>query len=145
MATKVTYTPTTWADGTEGGTPIDAAKLNNIEQGVSDTATLANANMDDIATLKDSISLKLITGSATVSTVAGTTAYQINTPISVPSGYKIVAVLRVNLDHNKTYSLTSFWISNNEIRGVWAQTGTSTFASITTDIAVLCAKSSIVG
>ena len=57
MATKVTYTPTTWADGTEGGTPIDAAKLNNIEQGVSDTATLANANMDDIATLKDSISL----------------------------------------------------------------------------------------
>jgi hypothetical protein len=29
-----TYTPFTWADGSGGGTPITAARLNNIEQGI---------------------------------------------------------------------------------------------------------------
>ncbi|WP_119697037.1 hypothetical protein [Microbacterium halotolerans] len=30
------YTPRTWQDGEAGGTPIDAASLNNIEQGIAD-------------------------------------------------------------------------------------------------------------
>ena len=56
MATKVTYNKTTWADGTNGGTPITAARLNNMETGIANTAALANANMSDISTLKDSVS-----------------------------------------------------------------------------------------
>ena len=30
------YTRTVWADGAAGGTPLDAAALNNLEQGMSD-------------------------------------------------------------------------------------------------------------
>lgn len=40
----ISYTPTTWADGSEGGTPIDAAKLNNIESGISDAVAAIGPN-----------------------------------------------------------------------------------------------------
>ncbi len=30
-----TYTPTVWQDGSDGGTPITADRLNNIETGIS--------------------------------------------------------------------------------------------------------------
>lgn len=40
----ISYTRTTWADGSEGGTPIDAAKLNNIEQGIVDTVAAIGPN-----------------------------------------------------------------------------------------------------
>lgn len=33
---QVEYTPTQWADGADGGTPINAEHLNNIEQGIVD-------------------------------------------------------------------------------------------------------------
>lgn len=37
MASTVPYVPnTTWADGSGGGTPVTAAKLNTIEQGLTD-------------------------------------------------------------------------------------------------------------
>lgn len=37
MASTVPYVPNTaWADGSGGGTPITAAKLNTLEQGISD-------------------------------------------------------------------------------------------------------------
>lgn len=38
------YTPTTWAAGVSGGTPITAVRLNNIEQGILDTQTLIGGN-----------------------------------------------------------------------------------------------------
>lgn len=50
-----TYTPFTWADGSGGGTPIVAIRLNNIEQGIEtiddrvtaleDTAAVVTANL----------------------------------------------------------------------------------------------------
>lgn len=36
------YTPSTWADGEAGGTPITAAALNKIENGVGAADTAAN-------------------------------------------------------------------------------------------------------
>lgn len=40
----ISYTPTVWADGSEGGTPIDAAKLNNIESGIVDAVAAIGPN-----------------------------------------------------------------------------------------------------
>ena len=40
----ISYTPTTWADGSEGGTPIDASKLNNIESGIVDAVAAIGPN-----------------------------------------------------------------------------------------------------
>lgn len=54
--TDLAYTPTTWADGADGGTAITAARLNNIEQGVAAATTQVNANAKDIKTLGDSVS-----------------------------------------------------------------------------------------
>ncbi|MEC4272759.1 hypothetical protein VJ923_06275, partial [Adlercreutzia sp. R25] len=31
---EITYTPTVWQDGEDGGTPINAANLNNIEKAI---------------------------------------------------------------------------------------------------------------
>ncbi len=56
MADSISYTPTTWADGADGGTPITAARLNNIESGVTNATKQANANAADIKTLGDSVS-----------------------------------------------------------------------------------------
>ena len=62
----ISYTKTTWADGSDGGTAIDAAKLNNIENGVDATVTQVNTNTTDIATLKDSASQELSTTNASL-------------------------------------------------------------------------------
>lgn len=40
----ISYTRTTWADGAEGGTAIDATKLNNIEQGIVDAVAAIGPN-----------------------------------------------------------------------------------------------------
>ena len=40
----ISYTPTTWADGSGGGTPIDSTKLNNIEQGIVDAVAAIGPN-----------------------------------------------------------------------------------------------------
>ena len=37
------FTPKTWADGPSGGTPITAAELNRIEQGIDDADAAATA------------------------------------------------------------------------------------------------------
>jgi len=78
MADSISYTPTTWADGADGGTPITAARLNNIEQGVSAATKQANANANSIKTLGDSVSQalggkRLITGNFTASVPKGQT------------------------------------------------------------------------
>lgn len=43
----MTYTPTTWVDGSGGGTPITAARLNNIEGGVAAAAPSTNPALTD--------------------------------------------------------------------------------------------------
>lgn len=40
------YTPSTWADGEEGGTPITASALNKIENGIADAAETAEAPIE---------------------------------------------------------------------------------------------------
>lgn len=42
------YTPQTWADGSGGGTPITAARLNNIEAGLAAAATRSDLPMLDV-------------------------------------------------------------------------------------------------
>ena len=71
--TDLAYTPTTWADGADGGTAITAARLNNIEQGVSAATTQVNANTKDVKALGDTISRVELAGvtSVTISS-AGT-------------------------------------------------------------------------
>lgn len=54
-AEKVEYDPTTWADGSAGGTPITAAQLNRMETGIGSLATQNNALVDDIDALGDSL------------------------------------------------------------------------------------------
>ena len=56
MADSISYTPTTWADGADGGTPITAARLNNLESGVTNAVKQTNTNAADIKTLGDSVS-----------------------------------------------------------------------------------------
>ena len=65
MADSISYTPTTWADGADGGTPITAARLNNIESGVTNATKQANANAADIKTLGDSVSHFAVGGRVT--------------------------------------------------------------------------------
>ena len=47
------YTPQTWADGEDGGTPITAAALTHMETGIADAADAAEAalTVDDIPAL----------------------------------------------------------------------------------------------
>lgn len=47
------YTPSTWADGEAGGTPITASALNKIENGIADATETAEAPIEagDIPTL----------------------------------------------------------------------------------------------
>lgn len=42
---QLDYTPTQWADGADGGTPINAEHLNNIEKGLVDMATALAAKI----------------------------------------------------------------------------------------------------
>ena len=70
----ISYTRTTWADGQEGGTAIDATKLNNIEQGIVDAVAAIgpndttgdgtlkaqiDENTSDISDLQDSVARKV--------------------------------------------------------------------------------------
>lgn len=64
MADSISYTPTTWADGADGGTPITAARLNNLESGVTNAVKQANANAESIKTLGDSVSRTVFIGDA---------------------------------------------------------------------------------
>lgn len=39
----MSYTPQTWADGSGGGTPLSAARLNYMETGIDDADTRVTA------------------------------------------------------------------------------------------------------
>jgi hypothetical protein len=82
--TDLTYTPTTWADGADGGTAITAARLNNIEQGVSAATTQVNANTKSIKALGDSVSQAL----------GGKRLIQDSFMVSVPNGTTKATVVR---------------------------------------------------
>ena len=63
---QVNYTPTQWADGADGGTPINAEHLNNIEKGLVDMATaiaakIATAEIADGAVTAEKLAASAVT------------------------------------------------------------------------------------
>ena len=51
LASQVSFAKKTWKDGSGGGTPITAAELNRLEQGVVDLTTAVNALRDSVSML----------------------------------------------------------------------------------------------
>ncbi len=49
LATDVSFAKKTWRDGEVGATPITAAELNRLEQGVSDLTAAVNALRDSVS------------------------------------------------------------------------------------------------
>lgn len=52
LATDVSFAKKTWMDGEVGATPITAAELNRLEQGVSDLTAAVNALRDSVGHIK---------------------------------------------------------------------------------------------
>lgn len=48
LASQVSFAKKTWKDGSGGGTPITAAELNRLEQGVADLTAAVNALRDSV-------------------------------------------------------------------------------------------------
>ena len=48
LATQVSFAKKTWKDGSGGGTPVTAAELNRLEQGVADLTAAVNALRDSV-------------------------------------------------------------------------------------------------
>jgi hypothetical protein len=85
------YTKQDWKDGTDGGTPITAARLAHIEDGIANATTQANTNAEGIKTLGDSVSqylhferLEIVTKSTTGRKLGEVTAPEV-------SGYSFLA------------------------------------------------------
>lgn len=49
LASQVSFAKKTWKDGSGGGTPITAAELNRLEQGVADLTSAVNALRDSVS------------------------------------------------------------------------------------------------
>lgn len=49
LASAVSFAKKTWKDGSGGGTPITAAELNRLEQGVADLTSAVNALRDSVS------------------------------------------------------------------------------------------------
>lgn len=61
----VSFTKKTWANGQSGGTPVTAAELNRIEQGIADAVSQSNSNAAGLSGVKGQLSpsgLKLYAG-----------------------------------------------------------------------------------
>ena len=48
LASQVSFAKKTWKDGSGGGTPVTAAELNRLEQGVVDLTNAVNALRDSV-------------------------------------------------------------------------------------------------
>lgn len=51
LASQVSFAKKTWKDGSGGGTPITAAELNRLEQGVADLTAAVNGLRDSVSQL----------------------------------------------------------------------------------------------
>ena len=49
LASQVSFAKKTWKDGSGGGTPVTAAELNRLEQGVADLTAAVNALRDSVS------------------------------------------------------------------------------------------------
>jgi hypothetical protein len=143
MAT-LDYTSTTWADGEDGATPINAERLNNIESGISNATAQINSNTTDIATIKDDLDssgyVKLndyvsyikkagIVSVVITALVPGTTGtVAVGT---LPSGCRPAKIINfVTMDNSNNFRLN--WINTSGV--IWA-TASSTTASYSGNIA----------
>lgn len=99
--TDLAYTPTTWADGADGGTAITAARLNNLEQGVAAATTQVNANTKDIKTLGDSVSQIELVGvtSITLSSAGDTDSPYLYVGFHLSTGYEFRLVCQESTIH----------------------------------------------
>ena len=52
LASQVSFAKKTWKDGSGGGTPITAAELNRLEQGVADLTAAVNELRDSVSRVK---------------------------------------------------------------------------------------------
>lgn len=75
MANLVTFVKKLWKDATSGGTPITAAELNRIEDGINNCATQINNLGDSVSRL-----------TVKVKTVTGTTSANGNFSFDLPHG-----------------------------------------------------------
>ena len=55
LASQVSFAKKTWKDGSGGGTPVTAAELNRLEQGVADLTAAVNALRDSVSQRERSI------------------------------------------------------------------------------------------
>lgn len=49
LASQVSFAKKTWKDGSGGGTPVTAAELNRLEQGVADLTNAVNGLRDSVS------------------------------------------------------------------------------------------------
>ena len=59
LASQVSFAKKTWKDGSGGGTPVTAAELNRLEQGVADLTAAVNALRDSVSQRERSVKGKL--------------------------------------------------------------------------------------
>ena len=55
LASAVSFAKKTWKDGSGGGTPVTAAELNRLEQGVADLTAAVNGLRDSVSQRERSI------------------------------------------------------------------------------------------
>ena len=97
----VSFTKKTWADGSSGGTPITAAELNRMEQGIKDCA-------DGVNGLGDSISPVFVAASSQSANVPGNQTYTFSITPEATSGYVVAAFRDIETNHPGTFAITSW-------------------------------------
>lgn len=80
----ISYTRTTWADGQEGGTAIDATKLNNIEQGIVDAVAAIGPND---TTVDGTLKAQIDQNTSDISNLQASVAFSTGS-VTYESGYK---------------------------------------------------------
>ena len=148
----ISYTRTTWADGQEGGTAIDATKLNNIEQGIVDAVAAIgpndttedgtlkaqiDQNTSDISDLQDSVSPLVLTGSQSY-TADQYGRIVVNVTFSIPSGYRIISVIAADVGDRSAH-ISGFKINNGNQVNI-SGAGLSPNASVTATASVVCVQ-----
>ena len=110
LASQVSFAKKTWKDGSGGGTPVTAAELNRLEQGVADLTAAVNA-------LRDSVSQRLLTDlqggqdKIALNYLTKTGMYTGFDPDNAPSGVKgsWVTVFNIVLANNTNFRSQLLW------------------------------------
>ena len=110
LASQVSFAKKTWKDGSGGGTPVTAAELNRLEQGVADLTAAVNG-------LRDSVSQRLLTDlqggqdKIALNYLTKTGMYTGFDPDNAPSGVKgsWVTVFNIVLANNTNFRSQLLW------------------------------------